>query len=152
MCPRNPVTWETHAYFSHLRRFIGRTDSHYVHINKLEVFLLCLCASVCVFPPPAPFHLILAIVLFPPVSLPEGFRDAFSSCFSLDCHINVHVEKGQCVESPSPLKSHRETVTSYSTGWLSLINTPSSPNCALSNKQCRVGSTTHTRMPPSATK
>lgn len=51
MCPRNPVTWETHAYFSHLRRFTGRTDSHYVHINKLEVFLFFPLLFVCVTSP-----------------------------------------------------------------------------------------------------
>lgn len=151
MCPRNPVTWETHAYFSHLRRFTGRTDSHYVHINKLEFFFF-VYMNVCVSPPPSSPPNITDCFLPSPSQpavvvrvSPGGLEGGFSLACSWTCrnpllpphklqfchrYINAnipsdpcqkpHKHPAECVAS-SPLKSQRETATSYRINFISKL-------------------------------
>lgn len=75
MCPRNPVTWGTHAYFSHLRRFTGAHRLALWAHKQTPGFCLFVCVNVCVFSTPLSPFLILAIVFSP---LPRGSRQSLS--------------------------------------------------------------------------
>lgn len=106
MCPRNPVTWGTHAYFSHLRRFTGAHRLALWAHKQTQGFCLFVCVKVCVFSTPLSPFLILAIVFSP---LPRGCRVSLSrkalgklfsllvSCFwsrrnpLYPCHLDITV-------------------------------------------------------------